>query len=130
MELSRGRLWMFRTIVVLVVPALFFGSLQLGLRWVGYGFSPEAIVKCEVDGQALRCNNSRFGWRFFPPNISREFTPLTFAQDKSDNTYRIFVLGASATQGVPNAAFSFGRMLRVGLREAHPEVNFDVIVVA
>ncbi|NQV35540.1 MAG: tetratricopeptide repeat protein [Phycisphaeraceae bacterium] len=55
---------------------------------------------------------------------------MTFAQDKSDNTYRIFVLGASAAQGVPNAAFSFGRMLKVGLREAHPEVDFDVVVVA
>ena len=130
MVISGRRLLMFRVIAVLVVPALFILVLELGLRLVGYGYRPEAIVKCEVDGKEVCCDNSRFGWRFFPRNISREFTPFTFVEDKAENTCRIFVLGASATQGVPNPAFSFGRILKVMLREAYPGVNFEVIVVA
>ena len=129
-KISGRRLFMFRAIVVLVVPALLILLLELGLRLVGYGCRPEAIVKCQVDGREVSCDNSRFGWRFFPRNIAREFTPFTFVEDKADNTCRIFVLGASATQGVPNPAFSFGRILKVMLREAYPEVNFEVIVVA
>ena len=83
-----------------------------------------------MNGKQVCCDNSRFGWRFFPRKISRDFTPFTFAEDKAENTCRIFVLGASATQGVPNPAFSFGRIMKVMLREAYPGVNFEVIVVA
>ena len=130
MGISGRRLLMFRVIAVLVAPALFILLLELGLRLVGYGYRPEAIVKCEVNGKQVCCDNSRFGWRFFPRKISRDFTPFTFAEDKAENTCRIFVLGASATQGVPNPAFSFGRIMKVMLREAYPGVNFEVIVVA
>jgi len=130
MGISGWRLLVFRAIAVLVVPTLFILLLEFGLRLAGYGYRPEAIVKCEVNGKEVCCDNSRFGWRFFPKNIAREFTPFTFVEDKTDNTYRIFVLGASATQGVPYPAFSFGRFLKVMLREVHPGVNFEVIVVA
>jgi len=128
--ISSRRLLVFRAIAVLVVPALFILLLELGLRLAGYGYRPEAIVKCEVDGKEVCCDNSRFGWRFFPRNIAREFTPFTFAEDKSDNTCRIFVLGESAAQGVPYPSFNFGRFLKVMLKEMYPGVNFEVIVVA
>jgi tetratricopeptide (TPR) repeat protein len=130
MKISGRRLLVFRAIAVLVVPALLILLLELGLRLAGYGYRPEAIVKCQVDGRQVSCDNSRFGWRFFPKNIAREFTPFTFTEDKADNTCRIFVLGASATQGVPNPAFSFGRIMKVMLRQMYPEVNFEVIVIA
>jgi tetratricopeptide (TPR) repeat protein len=130
MGISGRRLLVFRAIAVLIVPTLFVLLLELGLRLVGYGYRPEAIVKCEVNGKEVCCDNSRFGWRFFPKNIAREFTPFTFVEDKADNTCRIFVLGASAAQGVPYPSFSFGRVLKVMLREMYPEVNFEVIVVA
>ena len=130
MEISRGRLWLFRAIAMLVVPTLFIILLESGLRLTGYGFRPEAIIKGEVDGKRVCCDNSKFGWRFFPMNISRELSPFTFVEDKADNTYRIFILGASAAQGEPSPTFSFGRILKVMLREAYPEINFEVIVMA
>lgn len=130
MGISGRRLFVFRAIAVLVVPALLILLLELGLRLAGYGYRPEAIVKCEVDGREVCCDNSRFGWRFFPKNIAREFTPFTFVEDKADNTCRIFVLGESAAQGVPYPAFSFGRVLKVMLREVYPGINFEVIVIA
>ena len=130
MGISSRRLFVFRAIAVLIIPILLILLLEIGLRLVGYGYHPEAIIKCEVDGKEVCCDNSRFGWRFFPKNIAREFTPFTFTEKKADNTCRIFILGASAAQGVPYPSFSFGRILEVMLCQMHPEVNFEVIVVA
>jgi tetratricopeptide (TPR) repeat protein len=130
MRISSRRLFVFRVISVLVIPILLILLLEVGLRLVGYGYIPEAILKCEIDGKKVCCDNSRFGWRFFSKNIAREFTPFTFTEKKADNTCRIFILGASAAQGVPYPSFSFGRILKVMLQEVYPEVNFEVIVVA
>jgi tetratricopeptide (TPR) repeat protein len=129
-QISGQRLLLFRAIAVLVIPALLILLLEVGLRLVGYGYRPEAIIKYEVNDKEVCCDNSRFGWRFFPKNIAREFTPFTFTENKADNACRIFVLGASAAQGVPYPSFSFGRILKVMLREMYPGVNFEVIVVA
>jgi tetratricopeptide (TPR) repeat protein len=128
--ISGRRLWIYRAIAVLIIPALLILLLEFGLRLVGYGYRPEAIIKYKVDGKEVCCDNPRFGWRFFPKSIAREFTPFTFTEDKADNTCRIFVLGASAAQGVPYPSFSFGRILKVMLQEMYPGVNFEVIVVA
>lgn len=130
MEISGRRLWTFRAIAVFIIPAIFILLLESGLRIVRYGYHPEAIIKSKVNSKEVRCDNSKFGWRFFPKNISREFSPFTLDENKADNTYRIFILGASAAQGEPSPPFSFGRILNVMLREAYPGVDFEVIVAA
>jgi tetratricopeptide (TPR) repeat protein len=132
---SRGpitgwRLWLFRIVALTVIPALLFLLLELGLRIVGYGFPSAAILNCEVNGETSYCDNIKFGWRFFPRNISREFDPFVFSANKPDDTYRIFVLGASAAKGEPDSAFCFGRFLEVMLQEKYPEMNFEVITAA
>ena len=124
------RLWLFRIAALTVIPALLFLLIELGLRVVGYGFPAAATIKCEVNGRASYCDNVKFGWRFFPQNLARKSEPFIFPADKSDDTYRIFVLGASAAQGTPDAAFSFGRLLQVMLRDKYPGVNFEVINTA
>jgi tetratricopeptide (TPR) repeat protein len=124
------RLWLFRIIAVVVIPVLFFLLLEIALRIVGYGFPAAAIVKCKVSGKEAYCDNAKFGWRFFPRNIARSADPFIFPADKPDDTYRIFVLGDSAAQGVPDPAFGFGRILRVMLRQEYPGVNFELITVA
>jgi tetratricopeptide (TPR) repeat protein len=130
MGICGRRLFVFRAIAVLIIPVLLILLLEVGLRLVGFGYHPEAIITYKVDGKEVCCDNSKFGWRFFPKNIAREFTPFTFTETKADNTCRIFILGASAAQGVPYPSFSFGRILNVMLSEMYPEVNFEVIVVA
>ena len=123
-------LWMFRVICLVVVPILFFLFLEIALRIVGYGYPATATIKCKVNGTGAYGDNVKFGWRFFPRKIAQEFDPFIFSADKPDNTYRIFILGASAAQGTPEAAFSFGRVLQTMLRSAYPEVTFEVIVAA
>jgi tetratricopeptide (TPR) repeat protein len=124
------RLWLFRIVALTVIPGLLFLCLELSLRIAGYGFPPSATIKCEVDGRDSYRDNVKFGWRFFPRNIAREFDPFILPSDKPEDAYRVLVLGASAAQGVPDGAFSFGRVLQAMLQEAYPGTNFEVITAA
>ena len=124
------RLWLFRFIALTIFPVLLLLLVEFSLRIVGYGFSPHAIIKFQVDGREARCDNIKFGWRFFPRNIARESEPFIFPAEKPDNTYRIFILGASAAQGTPEPAFNFGRILQKMLHDQYPAVNFELINTA
>ncbi|NQT00558.1 MAG: tetratricopeptide repeat protein, partial [Planctomycetes bacterium] len=130
MAITGRRLWLFRVIALTVMPALLLLVVELSLRIAGYGFPAASIIKCQVDGREAYCENIKFGWRFFPRNIARESEPFIFPAKKPDDTYRIFILGASAAQGTPEPAFSFGRILREMLREKYPAVNFEIINTA
>ncbi len=123
-------LWLFRIIALTVFPALLLLLVELSLRVAGYGFFPHAIMKCQVDGKDAYCDNVKFGWRFFPRNIARESEPFIFPADKPDDTYRIFILGASAAQGTPEPSFSFGRILKEMLHDQYQAVNFELINTA
>jgi tetratricopeptide (TPR) repeat protein len=127
---SGRRLWLFRVAALFLAPILSLGLLELGLRLVGYGYNPHVTVKCRIDGQPSLGENVKFAWRFFPPILAREFEPFAFPVHKPVNTCRIFILGASAAQGIPNHAFCFGRFLKVLLEERFPGVHFEVITAA
>jgi tetratricopeptide (TPR) repeat protein len=124
------RLWLFRVIAVTVIPALLFLLLEITLRVVGYGFPTNITIKHKVNTMTSYCNNTKFAWRFFRPNIARTTDPFVFPASKSKDTYRIFVMGASAAAGTPDGAFSFGRILQVMLRLQYPKTNFEVITPA
>lgn len=129
-QVTDRRLWLFRIVAFTVIPTLLFLSLELGLRVVGYGFPATATIKCRVNEMDAYGDNVRFGWRFFPQNIARESEPFIFTADKSDGTFRIFVLGSSAAQGVPDAAYCFARFLKVMLQDKYPSVKFEIINTA
>ena len=97
--ISAGRLWLFRSIAAVVIPVLTLVLLNIALYVIGYGYPASAVIKCRVDNQVAYCSNNKFGWQFFPPKVTREFEPFVVPAEKSDNTYRIFVLGESAAQG-------------------------------
>lgn len=129
-HISGWRLWLFRLVVIVAAPLVFLGLLELGLRIAGYGYSPRVTVPCKVNGVACRGDNLNFSRRFFPAILAREFEPFVFPARKPAGTYRIFVLGSSAAQGVPNHAFRFGRILEVMLSERFPDAHFEVITAA
>ncbi|MBN1360662.1 MAG: tetratricopeptide repeat protein [Sedimentisphaerales bacterium] len=121
------RLWVFRAIALLVVPAVFFGAVEVGLRLFGYGHPAGPFIKVKLDGQTCYGDNTEYSQRFFPRHLAREAMPYLFPADKPESTCRIFVLGASAAMGVPEPAFSFARMLRLMLVQQYPGVDFEVI---
>ena len=124
------RIWLFRLVAIVTAPVVFLGLLELGLRAVGYGYNPHVAVRCEIDHKPYLGENVKFAWRFFPPILAREFEPFAFPAQKPASTCRVFVLGSSAAQGIPNHAFCFGRFLQFMLQERFPGVNFEVITTA
>jgi tetratricopeptide (TPR) repeat protein len=124
------RLWLFRIVGLTIIPALLFLLLEITLRTVGYGFPTNITIKHKVNNVPSYCNNTKFAWRFFPPNIARTTDPFVFPASKSKDTYRIFVMGASAAAGTPDGAFSFGRILQMMLRRQYPKTNFEVVTPA
>jgi len=124
------RLWLFRIIAVIVIPALLFLLLEVSLRVIGFGFPTTIVVKSKINDELCYNNNFKFAWRFFHPNIARTTEPFVFPVKRSQDSYRIFVMGASAAAGTPDGAFCFGRMLQVMLRRQYPKTNFEVITAA
>jgi tetratricopeptide (TPR) repeat protein len=130
LKITGWRLWLFRFIALIVIPALLFLLLEVILRITGYGFPARAIIECKAGGKSIYCNNFKFSWRFFPRYIARVPAPFVFSKDKTDSTYRVFVLGESAAAGEPDEAYCFGRILQAMLRHRYPQANFEVITTA
>ncbi len=130
MQISPKRLWLFRIIAAVVIPVLVLMLLEVTLHVTGYGYPAATFVRAKANGRTVYYSNPKFGWRFFPPEISRWFDPFVVPVDKTDNTYRIFILGESAAQGDPAPCYSFGRHLSVMLRSQFPSVNFEVYTAA
>jgi tetratricopeptide (TPR) repeat protein len=124
---STLRLWIFRLIAVVLIPLLFILCLEGGLRILNVGQSLNFTSECSVEGNDSFCDNTRFIERFFPKDIARQPVSFAYPKDKATNTFRIFVLGASAAQGDPEFSYGFSRILKLLLREKFPEINFEII---
>lgn len=128
--LSPQRLWLFRVLAAVVVPALLLGGLELALRVGGYGYPAAFFVKSPVPGPTTLVENRRFSLRYFAPELMRIPNPVAFNPVKPSETLRVFVFGESAAEGDPAAAFGFARILQVLLREQYPERRIEVINTA
>ena len=126
---SRRRIF-FGLATAVLVPLILLGGMEAGLRLAGYGYSPAFFRALRIGGEDFLVENEKFGWRFFPPEISRSPAPLRMAAHKKPGTYRIFLLGESAALGDPQPAFGMGRYLQALLRERYPETEFEVVCVA
>jgi tetratricopeptide (TPR) repeat protein len=127
---TRLRLWAYRLFASLMIPLVLLVMLELGLRIFGYGFHSSPLVPYNLNSRRAYCDNHEFPWRFFSREISRDFDPFIFIDKKPASTYRIFLLGGSAAQGVPDGAFAFGRILEAMLREAFPWIKFELFNTA
>lgn len=121
------KVWAFRLIALVGIPALLFGGLEIGLRLAGFGYPTKALIEREFDGRTMCMPNAQFGWRFFPHQMAREFdSGLYFEKKKAPGTFRIFVLGGSAARGTPEQVYSFGRVLEAMLGAMYPDTRFEV----
>jgi tetratricopeptide (TPR) repeat protein len=130
---SRLRIWLFRLSAMTVVPALFFGVLELSLRLAGFGHSTAFFQDgAERERPGVWIDNPLIGRWVFPRDLESVPAPLPFAlaQRKEPGMYRIFVLGESAAMGFPDCSTSFARILEVLLRARYPTVQFEVVNTA
>lgn len=112
------------------MPVLVFGGLELTLRLLGYGYSPDFFRKTQIAGRDVFVANDDFGLRFFPRSLARLPSPTVFPASKGSNTFRIFILGESAALGDPEPAFGFGRYLEAQLQARFPDQRCEVICAA
>ena len=125
---GRGwRFWTPRIASAIFIPLLLLALTEVGLRIGNVGFSTRLLVPCTQQGKPAACYNLFFPAPFFPPGMIK--TPQVYAipAEKSQATYRIFVLGESAAMGDPDPAYGFSRYLEVMLRERYPTMKFEVV---
>ncbi len=126
----RWKLWCFRLAGALLVPLALLGSIEVGLRLGGAGYSTSFLLPFTKEGRAYWVQNNRFGWRFFGPRMARAPHPLFVPQQKPLGTLRIFVFGESAAYGDPLPAFGLPRMLQALLELRYPGAKFEIINAA
>ncbi|HUZ08396.1 MAG TPA: hypothetical protein VMV89_13040, partial [Candidatus Paceibacterota bacterium] len=126
---SGRRRWFFRLFAMLL-PLLFLGLLELGLRLAGYGHPTAFFLPAKDPGRAMLTDNPWFGWRFFPPAVARTPQPFYLSARKSPDTVRIFVLGESAAMGDPEPSYGFARQLERLLQARHPDQKIEVVNTA
>jgi len=129
-NLSGWRVGIYWFIAVIIIPAFFLASLELGLRFMGVGYSTSFTKKFDQAGQNINVENEQFFWQFFEPAIARPPVHFAFQTVKPKKTFRIFVLGGSAAKGDPDPAYGFSQILEVFLEDQYPEINFEVINAA
>ena len=127
-QLPGWRKWLYRLLSATAIPLLFFLLLEGSLFVCGFGDPTSFFVK--IEGRDAHTTNPHFGRRFFPPAMARTPVVCELPAKEKKGTYRIFVLGGSAAQGIPASAFSFGRMLAAMLQEQYPGIRFEVINTA
>jgi len=129
-SLTPRRRLFFRLAAAVLVPLFLLGAVEAALRLAGYGYSTSFFKPLRIGGEDFLVENEKFGWRFFPPEISRSPSPTRMLAHKKPGTYRVFLFGESAALGDPQPAFGMGRYLQALLRERYPGTEFEVVCVA
>ena len=128
-SISRGRLWLFR-FVLLALPFLLLAAIECLLRLTGYGYDPAFFKRISIGGSDFYVQNEDFSFRFFPKEMVRNPGPLRFPVHKAPGTFRIFIFGESAAMGDPAESFAPDRYLEALLRERYPGQKFEIINTA
>jgi tetratricopeptide (TPR) repeat protein len=118
---------LFKLVALFGIPLLFLGCLEAILLLFGFGYPPGALLKHDIGDREVYCQNPQFTWRFFPRHLARQSHAYMFDVEKPPQTFRIFLLGASAAAGTPVPEYNVGRILEVLLDERYPETDFEVI---
>lgn len=120
-----ARVWLFRLIALLGVPALLVAGLELGLRLAGVGRDTRFLIPDETPGHYR--TNPDYLSLYLPGSF--DLRPLNFrvARPKPPGTLRVVVLGESAAQGIPEPRYGFVPQLRAQLRARHPGREIEVI---
>lgn len=127
---ARNPRWDFRAAALVGIPVLVLVLVELGLRVMGFGYSPAFLLSRQVRGQDCWVENPRFGWRFFSPEAARTPRRTLIPKVKAPGTVRIVILGESAALGDPEPDFGFGRFLEAMLQARFPGRRIEVVNAA
>jgi tetratricopeptide (TPR) repeat protein len=122
------RTWLLRVLLLVVSPLALLAVLEVVLRVAGFGYPTGFFIT--ADGGRTWTENPRFPWQFSPPGVALEPEHIRLAGTRAEGVRRIFILGESAAQGLPDPAYGFGRVLEVMLRERHPGLRVEIVNTA
>ena len=120
----------FSFISIFLIPLLFFVFLEMGLRLVGIGSSYDFFHEIDINGQPHFQENPNFADQFYPPSLNIGPLEITFAEDRSPELVRVFILGGSAALGFPHKNHGLDRLLATQLKAALPSKEIEVINTA
>jgi len=126
-NLSPRRKWLFRLLVVFVLPLIALGALELLLRLLGFGFDPSFFKRTMISGKDCYVGNDSFSLRFFPRSLARTAPPVVMPAAKAPGTFRIFIFGESAALGDPRPNYGAGSYLEVLLAGRFPQAKFEIV---
>lgn len=113
-------------LILIFIPILFFVLLEVGLRIFGYGEDLSMWVQATPGKKIINANVAK---RYFS-NIKNFPTTIEdiFDSSKSENSFRVFVLGESSAAGYPYMPLgSFSRYIRKRLELNYPQKNIEVV---
>jgi len=98
-------------IITLLFPFLLLGLIEFFLRVGGYNEEAQSLFVEVADQPEYLVTNSDFVPRYFP-SFRPQVAVSPFLKEKRENTFRVFVMGGSSTQGFPyNFYYSFAEQL-------------------
>jgi tetratricopeptide (TPR) repeat protein len=111
-------------LLLFAAPVVFLCVVEGTLRLAGFGRSDAFFIPDERVGYYR--TNPYFTAPFIPASFG--IAPLNFRirKHKEPNTVRVFVLGESAAQGMPEPGLGFAAQLRVQLRARFPGKTLEV----
>ncbi len=126
---SRGRGWRLFVAWVIVPPVLLCIA-ELGLRLCGFGISTQLFLAREAQGERVCMPNRAFFQQFYTMPIGGPPHEFSMPVPKPPDTYRVFVFGSSAAEGVPATDFSFWRVLGTMLRARQHGAKTEIYSLA
>lgn len=80
---------------MLVIPLLFLGLLEGGLRLAGYGRPTTFFLRKQIHGTDTLIENAWFGLSYFPPALARSPSPISIPAKKPT---KLFASSCSANR--------------------------------
>ena len=121
---------LFSFIAIVLIPLLVFVLAELALKGLGVGKSFDYFHEIEIKGQSYFQENPDFAHQFYPPSLNIGPLENTFAEERSPELIRVYVLGGSAAMGFPHKNHGLDRLLATQLRAALPSRKIEVINTA
>lgn len=116
--------------LALLSPLFALALLEGALRLANIGLPVSFLRPATIAGSPCWVNNPFYGYRFFPPELARNPSPIAVEREKPAGVFRIAVLGESAAQGDPLLEFGPPRLLEKMLGEMDGARRTEVVNAA
>lgn len=114
-------------LLTLSFPIALFVLAELTLRIIDYREAYQELFIAVPEHEEFLIANPSFSTRYFP-SFKPQVAPNTFKKVKEPNTFRVFVLGGSSTQGFPyNYYHSFAANLERSLLAETVDLKIEVV---